>query len=435
MLKSCPPAVALALAFTFITSACADMNEAIGPTPVVTTPGGVDQIEQAIQLRSPDRQYWQIARRVPGFGGVYLESGTLVIVLRDESLLPSAQAALHAVGISAKGAIRSVKGKFDFVELATWRHQLAPLMDLEGVVSIGVDVRKNAVAIGVSSEAAANRVRGATASLRIPRDALSLSYARPIRPTQSLPTLSSRVRPIAAGYSVEDTSGLGPCTLGINARTDGDPWTSYFITASHCTAAWAQLDGGAFYQPVHASGNLIGAEVRDVDAIPCGTRVCITDVALIQYSTYTDSDFGNIAQTNFRRGPGQGSGSRDVWGTAFFTRVEGYAGTGLPMAGAEIDKMGITTGWTYGHVSVPCLDINLDPSVTIRGMQVRELCTIRMDATTNFGDSGGPVFSGDLFYGINVAFDPGGTYMYAASMESIISALNLNSFPLFYCYC
>jgi hypothetical protein len=55
--------------------------------------------------------------------------------------------------------------------------------------------------------------------------------------------------------------------------------------------------------------------------------------------------------------------------------------------GQEANKIGRTTGWTYGTVTETCVDVLASGTNHIR------LCQSIVDAGVNSGDSGSPVFA------------------------------------------
>jgi hypothetical protein len=74
---------------------------------------------------------------------------------------------------------------------------------------------------------------------------------------------------------------------------------------------------------------------------------------------------------------------------------------GVPMENQELDKIGITSGWTFGPVKWPCRNwVNQDNSNQVY------LCQDGVNTGVQGGDSGGPVFEwfgeGVKAYGISI---------------------------------
>jgi hypothetical protein len=60
-----------------------------------------------------------------------------------------------------------------------------------------------------------------------------------------------------------------------------------------------------------------------------------------------------------------------------------------PVQGDAVQKVGLTTGWTFGHVYQTCVDINYQTPGNIKR---RVWCYDRADLGSDGGDSGSPVF-------------------------------------------
>jgi hypothetical protein len=60
---------------------------------------------------------------------------------------------------------------------------------------------------------------------------------------------------------------------------------------------------------------------------------------------------------------------------------------GRQVAGAQANKIGRTTGWTFGQISATCVAVN------VSGTSITQLCQSLVSAGVGAGDSGSPVFS------------------------------------------
>lgn len=93
-------------------------------------------------------------------------------------------------------------------------------------------------------------------------------------------------------------------------------------------------------------------------------------------------EFGNIVRTT-SHGTSPGSITIDSANPRF--RIIGEAA--YPVAGQTLEKIGRTTGWTYGQVTNTCVDTN------VAGSNITLLCQDYVSAGIGAGDSGSPVFA------------------------------------------
>jgi hypothetical protein len=127
---------------------------------------------------------------------------------------------------------------------------------------------------------------------------------------------------------------------------------------------------------------VVGVESVDPPALSCGFMgPCrYSDAALI--SALRPLQFGRIARTTERSG-------LDVTGGALTIN---HANPTFTISGRWsfvyeneiIDKVGATTGWSYGAVEDTCTDFSTSGWI--------KLCSDRVDFATQGGDSGSPVF-------------------------------------------
>lgn len=93
-------------------------------------------------------------------------------------------------------------------------------------------------------------------------------------------------------------------------------------------------------------------------------------------------DFGRVVRTT-SRGTASGSITIDSANPRF--NIIGEAA--YPVAGGTLQKIGRTTGWTYGQVTNTCADTN------VSGSNITLLCQDYVRAGVGPGDSGSPVFA------------------------------------------
>lgn len=349
---------------------------------------------------SIDDEFARIARdEIPGFGGYYFDAhGRFTMYLKNPRTSVGARAAMlrnlngrkFAVGgdqiqvseIEVRG------GAYDFAELDAWRGRARATLQIPGVVSLDVDEVVNRVRIEVQSAYVEGRVQDALARLGVPGEAVIISRAE--RP-KSLQTLSSQLRPIRGGLRIEhDAYNQYFCTIGFNADREG---VRGFVTAGHCTQEKGVLEGTVLHQNEAAVfADRVAYEAHDPpyftgDGCPEGVECRHSDAAFIRYYDGISSSLGRIAKTTSRSRT-SGSTTINPFSQNFVIDANGGRIPYLPpTVGTEVNKMGVTTGWTYGNVTRTCVDTD-DPD---RGGS-KLLCQVYAQAGANEGDSGGPVF-------------------------------------------
>lgn len=346
------------------------------------------------QARTVDERYALIARDVPGFGGMYAdETGTLNVYLVDPGQEGPARAAIASVmGRDAAGrGLRVRRGTFGFAELDGWRRKLPAVMALEGVVLSDIDERQNRLRVGVADAAAGQRVRDLLGRLGIPEDAVVVDEADPIRQSA---TVRDRMRPTQGGLQIAFSGSL--CTLGFNVSRN---FTPGFVTNSHCTNTQGGVESTEYFQPVVGGTNYIGVEVIDPPyalagqviggyTCPAGRRCRFSDAAFVQNTE--DQAVGYVVRPTSR---GRYSGSLTIGSNGPFSFT---SQSGVVFSGSQVDKVGRTTGWTYGPVTSSCVDVNVD------GTDLTLFCQSLVDAGAGPGDSGSPVFTWDGgYYGLS----------------------------------
>src|SRR5579864_6988906 len=98
---------------------------------------------------SADDELVQMGRAIPGFGGMFYDAqGYPNVYLRD----PEAKASLTALKSLGQGAVRVLRGDYDFAQLVEWKETLVPaLLGQPGVVFIDADESRNRVVVGVDA--------------------------------------------------------------------------------------------------------------------------------------------------------------------------------------------------------------------------------------------------------------------------------------------
>jgi len=368
---------------------------------------------QQKRLGGLDAEFVQMAREIPGFGGMfYDEAGNLNVYMANGSQR-AAQArqgravdvtgevsrSMRARGRDVPAADRIVvlEADYDFAELAAHSERLLPVLGVPGVVLTDIDESTNRLRIGIEEHVDEARVRHALDMLGVPNELVNLEVTEPIVP-MSDHTLQHRQHPLAGGLQLvmphPDPGFIRLCTLGFNVLRDGRGRSeNFFMTNSHCTENQGQVTGTPFYQQGLALEDphyLIGIEVEDPPFFtsPCfvGFLCRWSDAALVRYETRrTPVKFGAIYRTeNFGTGTDAGSLVVDGQGNPRFFFIQDEAP--FPLGGEVLDKVGRTTGWTRGPVIITCAHIQ------VSGTNIVRLCQDLVVAAVAGGDSGSPVF-------------------------------------------
>ncbi|HEY8470516.1 MAG TPA: hypothetical protein VIL18_12775 [Longimicrobiales bacterium] len=372
MLRTTRSTVSAAAILVLWTAACTDVPGPAAPAaPIPEVSPGV--------IASPVDA---VAREVPAFGGFFLdENGTPTAYLTDVSQRTRLERALAPVlrehGLDA-AQLQVRPAAFRHQELQRWFSDATPeVLGLPGVVFIDNDEANNRLLIGVEHPGAAGLARAAAARLRIPDAAVSVIETEPIAPAV---TLRDRVRPIQGGLQIHFSNFL--CTLGFNAIRSGQ---NSFITNSHCTERQGGVEGTDYFQPLSTvDPAAIGVEVADPtyftgSPCPSGRRCRFSDSSRATYTSGISFDLGGIARTASR---GSLSGSLEIVGTFNITAEQAN-----PVAGAQANKVGRTTGWTFGTITNTCVN------VAVSGTNIVQLCQSFVNAGVGGGDSGSPVFA------------------------------------------
>jgi hypothetical protein len=364
-------------------------NESSGPdrTPPRSHLGG--QLATGDFPRPLDDDFAKIAELVPGFGGIFFDGKRLSVYLLNPADQEIARIALQTV-LRENRPFLVRQGSYGFQDLARWRETVRGALELPGVLLTDVDEARNRVRIGVVDEDARVRVLQWFLSTSVPPNATIVEVVPPLGFNA---TLQDRIRPTVGGLQIATSSFF--CTLSGNGRPPGMNVKMYAITNSHCTNTQGGSEGTVFYQNTSVAGNEIGTETLDPEYItgftcPAGRRCRRSDAALIQASVPHQGEMGFIALP-VSRAHLQGSltlattvATEAIYIEAVWGWTQWFGGV---YVGQELDKVGRTTGWTYGNVSSTCVDVNVDAT------DITLWCQTIVDGGVNQGDSGSPVFT------------------------------------------
>jgi hypothetical protein len=344
-----------------------------------------------------------VAQAVQGFGGYFLdETGAPTVYLTDPARRADAEQALAAFladrGFTAAD-LRVRQGTFEYAQLDTWYRQARPdAFRVSGIVSGDVDEANNRIRFGVADAAAVAGVQDVVARLGIPSGAVVVQQRAPIT---TVSTLRDDITPIQGGIQINFLNVAGVrtvsflCTLGFNAVIDG---VSSFITNSHCS----NVEGGEetptdYYQPLMDPDgdrfvnpeNLIATEADDPHwfiSLDCPFSPAFqcrwSDASRAAYipTVAPEARLGRIARTVR---PSTSLSDIELTIDGFFSiRREQARG----VVGEVANKVGRTTGWTFGTTTETCVDVLALGTTHIR------LCQEFVAAVVDAGDSGSPVF-------------------------------------------
>ena len=360
------------LAGAAVLSACQDTSEPTAPQASAPTAPNV-------QLNfDPAAAY---ARDIPGFGGVFFnESGAPVVYLKDAGQRETAVRVLAGLARDNGAdptAIEVRTAKYDYGELADFLGKANSLLNASGVVYTDLDETTNRVKVGVENRGLETALRSRMKQMGVPDEAVTFEVTEPI---QIAATLRDVVRPIRSGLQINFGSYV--CTLGFNATHSAG---LSFITNSHCTNTQGGVESTRYYQPSSSLSSQIATEVSDPTyftggACPSGRRCRYSDSSRALYLGGISFERGRIARTTSR---GTGSGSITISSTSpYFT----ITAEGTASVGTQVNKIGRTTGWTYGNVTSTCANVN------VSGSTVTQLCQNIVAAGVGSGDSGSGVF-------------------------------------------
>jgi hypothetical protein len=352
-----------------------------------SNPAALPGPAQTDEIETSDDRFAEVARQVPGFGGMFFDQdGTLqVYMLGQKEPVNEAMTAFlddvitREVGrgerLSGRG-VEILEGQYDFLALHRWQQQMSPaVLTLPGVVFTDIDETTNRLRIGITDSPGMTEAVGEYLSkLGVPREAVLISETKEV-----WPELRNRRRPLRGGLQINFGGFL--CTLGFVASRQG---ITGFVTNSHCTNTQGGVEGTVYHQS-SASGttNRIGQEVADPTyftggSCPAGRRC-----------RFSDSSFARVPHPS---GPSVttalGTIARPPVGSFTWNGVDTFTITAeaAPVVGQSVTKVGRTTGRTSGTVQQTCANFN------VAGSNITQLCQSRASFASAGGDSGSPVF-------------------------------------------
>lgn len=362
--------------------------------------------------RSEEQEFFDIEYESPGFGGYFMGAdGRLHVLSTSPGGAESAKVSVRrrfqegkvALGRQVSDEVIVERVRYTFSEIAAWR-DIVYSNTVNGKLSFvrGLDADEARNRVLVEYDGPRGVAMAQLADLQLDTAALFLRPAVGVhdasrRATMYPSNIDATADTLVGGYGIAWTGASGKngvCTIGFTVLVSG---VSRFVTASHCSDVKFNTDGASIHQGPWTSAPVIGTEISDPTGAACpsspwfGTTCRASDAALFGYvSGAPPAHIGLIAKTMSRSGPGRsaayGSKTLDPWGPYF---VVDALDNNSWVVGTVVDKVGTTTGWTYGPVENTCFDYfgeGLYPNN--RGVS----CTYLIDARVEDGDSGGPVF-------------------------------------------
>jgi hypothetical protein len=388
-----------------VSASCANDSTDVS-APVTSSMVTGNPLVQSDNQPTLDDELMQIGARIPGFGGLAVEGGSVVLLLVPQSSDVGAAAEVLRDELSASKTILALgrglpikvrAATFEFAKLQSWRRAYESQVS-KGTVLVDVSEAENLIRIGVTDDASRVRARAVLADQGVPSNAFSVEVIA--NPAPYSDTLAGYVRPTTGGLRISRQTGTGTanCTLGVNVLKLAQ---RRFVTSSHCGQRMLGPDvsGSAswYYQPFIGFGDSISTS-EALDPLPfsggsCPSgRVCRWgDVTLMSYADPNDWEGAHIA------GP-ISSTQPYTFESRWLIQQTGSYPTNPAAVFGPLCKTGATTGGTCGAWQYTCTTYYPDSATyqqagtTIPG----NLTFLCQDTATNLqassGDSGAPLF-------------------------------------------
>jgi hypothetical protein len=136
------------------------------------------------QQKTYDDLLVRVSERVPGFGGMFVDSdGRLAVYLLDPAQLPAARSAIEAVfGPSSvpPAGVRALRGQYSISQLKQWFDYANALLEMPGVAMVDLDDGKNRLMVGVEDASQVRQVEQGLGMLGVPRESVNIEVTGPI---------------------------------------------------------------------------------------------------------------------------------------------------------------------------------------------------------------------------------------------------------------
>ncbi|MFQ5880100.1 MAG: hypothetical protein ACE5IZ_08015 [Dehalococcoidia bacterium] len=353
-------------------------NPAAGQPPLPPLPKG--NIETAYGGKNMNQLLDDVGMVEAAFGGMFLDPAEDVLYVyltdtsREKAAVAAAIAQIFGDHFVPSGGVRVLQAQYSMRQLQEWYEPFGmKLATIPGVTSIDLAEQHNRLAVSVVDLTLRPVIEEELKRLGIPLEAViieEIPYA-----VEDAHTVRGVIRPVVGGVQVSISGVGGPCTLGFLTIKDGTPG---YIVPHHCTKTRGSVDGDSVYQPAQSPSNLLGQETIDPQFFPCarGPKCRYSQGSFIDHDGVVTRDDGYLARTLFNDIAIDHS---EPW---FRIRSER-----LFSVGTIVHKIGRTTGWTSGQVTVTCVDIPV--------LDFWYLCQDKANYARQGGDSGAPVFERD----------------------------------------
>lgn len=417
---------ALAIAgLAFVAVGCDDPLKA--PVQQAPRASAAAALAQSKRIGRPDQERLEIGREIPGYAGHWWdESGNLHVALKNlqqsdravARFTPKVQSRPRAKNPKPSGSPRVIveRVKYSFAELYQYRQVASAIVPrIPKTVFVGNDLMNNRIRVGVRDAAAGETVHSALVEAGIPPDAISVVIEPNSSRTQSSGTIGQTRSTIEGGLATVIVHWPGGqytdehyCTIGIVGLVDERPQV---LTNSHCTGSLDGVKPNTFmYQAdPDIDGNYIGDEFTDLrwydytldgDCPEAGASNMppLSDPNAEWVCRYSDAALFSINQgVSYRLGSIARTLSRETGAGVHGSKTINSANPHLTVAfmqywaelGESVNKIGNTTGWTYGNVTDDCVDAWDESPEENYFLYCQQEVSNSADER---GDSGAPVF-------------------------------------------
>jgi hypothetical protein len=400
-------------------TACQDAPET--PQRTNSSPSQRQNVPAPNRPSTLDDMFDELAIRVPGFAGLYLnDAGELVVRMVGGQGRADMRTRIRDVMGVIPGRpdrdIHFLDAKYNFHALRVFEQSILRNVTLPDYSVLDINEARNKVVLMLPNAADISIARGAARRLPIPEDALEFVIQAPAIP---LSTLQDSTNPPIGGIQIEtrfNITSAHTCTGGFNAKLPGDTTKLYLVTNGHCTATMGAVDGDTLFQNTIVGGpplsHKIGIEYAEAGysssdpACPTGRTCSYGDASMFRYDNASRGTLGVLARTPHYNDALHGINiNRD---THDFP-LTGELPSGFFVANQWMAKVGRTTGWSAGRIdsSFTCVAFYFPTNhAYICQYAVYDAVNAGAGNFVDGGDSGSPVFlpvysEDDVYGGVN----------------------------------
>ncbi len=342
--------------------------------------------ETAPLFDSQDGRLASLAKSLPGFAGWYLDpDGQLIVRVLDPMSREAGDLETALRDVAGASEIRLMASDYDFASLHQWKKKLRPALRLPGALSLDIDEVGNQLVLGIAEHSSPAPFQDWARKAGIPSGAFRVEAGE--RATLFASVRDKDPTP-GGGFQIERRQGSQTlaCTTGFLARRNG---INGMVTAGHCAGNLGGVNNAAQHQgdtgdPIFSREN-IDPSAFTSGACPSGEVCRWSDASFHRLESGAPmGGFATIARTKYSASL-NGSIDLNPWGDAFKIRA---SETDLRV-GDWVNKVGRSTGWTFGRIAQTCVDFIGNNGVLL-------LCQHVVNGGAGQGDSGAPVFSYDI---------------------------------------